>query len=158
MFLMSNNKSKPESGLKAITTYQAGILQSSTHRLLQKYSDEVLRPYGITKMQWMITGTILDAGKDGIRITDLAKTLDTTLSYLTNTINLLESKRILERTTDEQDERVKLVTVHPSFVPKCREIEKDLRNHLREVIYKDITPEEFQTYMIVLHKLSRIQE
>lgn len=155
---MSNSNPKKESEISAITTYQAGILQSSAHRLLQKYSDEVLRPYGITKMQWMITGSVLDAGKDGIRITDLAKMLDTTLSYLTNTINLLESKGILQRTTNSQDERVKFVTVNPRFIPKCREIEKDLRAHLREVIYKDIAPEEFQTYMQVLHKLSRIQE
>lgn len=155
---MSNNKVNTEGGLRTITTYQAGILQSSAHRLLQKYSDEVLRPYGITKMQWMITGSILDAGKDGIRITDLAKLLDTTLSYLTNTINLLESKGILERTTLDTDERAKMVTVSPAFIPKCREIEKDLRAHLREVIYKDITQDEFLTYMKVLHKLSSIQE
>lgn len=158
MNTMSNGNTQKENTTTGLTTYQAGILQSSAHRLLQKYSDDILRPYGITKMQWMITGSVLDAGKDGIRITDLAKMLDTTLSYLTNTINLLESKGILQRTTNDKDERAKLVTVDPRFIPKCREIEKDLRIHLRDVIYKDISHEDFQTYIKVLQKLSQIQK
>lgn len=153
---LSTSDPKHQNKLSTITTYHAGILQSSTHRLLQKYSDEILKPYGITKMQWMIIGSVLDEGEQGVSITDLAKKLDTTLSYLTNTINLLESKGILERTAHDKDDRVKLVTVNTKFLLKCKEIETHLRDHLRKVIYKDITPEEFLTYIQVLQKLSKI--
>lgn len=141
-----------------MTTYQAGTLQAAAHRLLQKYCDEVLMPYGITKNQWLIIGTIFDSGNKGIRITDLAESFATTLSYLTNTINLLESKGILKRNSDSKDERVKMVIVNPKFVPKCYEIENKLRSRLRKTIYSDITPEEFKTYTKVLYKLSQIDQ
>ena len=140
-----------------MTTYQAGTLQASTHRLLQKYCDDVLKPYGITKSQWLVIGTILDAGKKGIRITDLSGTLSTTLGYLTNTINLLESKGILKRISNSKDERTKMVIVSSNFVPKCQEIENTLRSQLRKTIYADITSSEFKTYMKVLYKLSQIK-
>lgn len=140
-----------------MTTYQAGALQSSVHRMLQKFCDETLAPYGITKTQWLVTGTVLDAGKKGVRLTELANTLSTTMSYLTNTINLLESKGILSRISHDKDERAKMVVVNPRFVPKCTEIEATLRSKLRDSIYSNITPEEFRTYMKVLYKLSEIK-
>lgn len=139
-----------------LTTYQAGVLQASAHRGLQKYCDEILRQYGLTKMHWLITGTVLDYGEEGINITDLAQKLSTKLPYLTNTINLLESKNILERRTDENDERTKRVIVAPEFKSKCEEIERTLRNQLRGTIYQNVTPEEFRIYMDVVYKLSKI--
>ena len=139
-----------------ITTYQAGAAQASMHRLLQKMTDDILVPYGITKMQWMIIGTVFDSGKQGIRISDLSISLATTMPYLTTSVNLLESKGILKRKDNTKDSRSKLVTVTPHFAPKCREIEEALRNGLRTSIYAKVDPAEFQTYMKVLYQLRDI--
>lgn len=140
-----------------LKTYQAGVLQASAHRVLQKYCDDVLGQYGLTKMHWLITGVVLDSGKDGISITELAQKLSTNLPYLTNTINLLESRNFLERRTDAKDERTKRVFVTPAFKLKCTEIERTLRNQLRKTIYQDVTPDELRVYMNVLYKLSQIE-
>lgn len=156
MKAVSSNNSHSYSDLSGITTYQAGVLQATAHRLLQKQCDIILRPYDITKMQWLIIGTILDAGEAGVRITDLAKKLDTTLSYLTNTINLLESKQMLVRAIDERDVRAKIVRVDDAFKPKCADIEAALRQGLRESIYAHISPEDFRVYMKVMAQLSEI--
>ena len=75
--------------LGKITTYQAGVAQAAMHRVLQKLCDNILQPFGISKMQWLIIGTALDAGKHGVRISDLAAQLGTTMPYLTTTVNLL---------------------------------------------------------------------
>lgn len=143
-------QASPNAGL---STYQAGVLQATVNRSLQKYSDLSLQPFGITKTQWMVVGTVLDAGPDGIRLSDVAAQLDTTLSYLTNVTNLLESKNILTRTASS-DNRAKLVRVHPDFLPLCEVIEFRLRSDLRSLIYSQISQEDFKTYIRVLHKLA----
>jgi DNA-binding MarR family transcriptional regulator len=123
---------------------------------LQKYCDVVLKPYGISKMQWLIIGTVLDAGPGGVRITDLAERLGTTMPYMTTSVKLLELKGMLVRTGDKRDSRAKLVTVDRRFVPQCEVIERTLRDSLRRTIYRDVDPAEFRIYLKVLFQLSRL--
>lgn len=147
-----------EGDLSRITTYQAGVMQASTHRLLQKKCDDILRSYGISKMQWLIIGTVFDAGTSGVRLTDLAEQLDTTQSYLTTTINLLVSKTMLIRTDNIADSRSKFVSIDPDFAPICNNIEQTLRQALRRSIYAHIDPAEFRIYMKVLYQLSKFND
>lgn len=142
--------------LQGVTTYQAGIAQAAAHRTLQKYCDQILKPYGITKMQWLIIGTVVDADSSGVRISNLADTLGTTMPYMTTSVNVLELKGILVRRNNKQDSRSKLVSVSEDFSHKCEEIEWTLRDGLRSTIYADISPAEFLVYMKVLYQLRRI--
>lgn len=146
----------PITSLHDITTYQSGVVQSAAMRALNKFTNEVLQAHGLTTMQWFIIGTIYDTGTTGMRITDLGKKIDTKLSFLTNTVNLLESKGILERLSHQTDSRSRMVVVTESYRPQCDEIEQDLRSKLRQSIYSRITPEEFRTYIGVLYKLSEL--
>lgn len=143
--------------LQDITTYQAGIAQASAHRLLQKVCDNILKPYGLTKMQWLIIGAVLDAGRQGIRITNLTERIGTTMPYMTTSVNLLESKGILRRAANAGDNRSKVVTLADEFSGKCDEIEQALRAGLRKTIYRDIDPTEFRTYLRVLFQLTSLK-
>ena len=142
--------------LSKITTYQAGVIQASANRKLQKMTDAILLQYGLTKMQWFIIGTVLDAGSKGIRLSELSERLGTTMSYLTNTVNILESRGILDRKSHEEDTRSKIITVNVGYVSKCSEIEKTLRDGMRRSIYSQIDPIEFKTYIKVMDDLASI--
>jgi DNA-binding MarR family transcriptional regulator len=142
--------------LGSITTYQAGVAQAALNRALQKRCDDILKPFGITKMQWLIIGTVLDAGPSGMRVSDLARTVGTTMSYLTNTINLLVSKGCLVRQNHGSDNRSKLVTVDPLFAPKCAGIEERMREGLRKTIYARVSRPDFLVYMSVIYQLRDI--
>ncbi len=142
--------------LDSITTYQAGVVQASINRILQKHSDGILKPYGITKMQWLIIGTVLDGGDAGVRLTDLSRQLDTTLSYSTTAVNLLESKRILARKENKRDSRSKLISINNSFLPQCKIIEDTMRESLRKTIYSYIEPDEFRIYIKVMYQLAHV--
>ncbi len=109
--------------LSRITTYQAGVLQAKMHRTLQKQCDLILNKYGISKMQWLIIGIVLDSGEKGIRLTELSETLGTTMSYITNAINLLELKGMVSRKDNNTDSRSKLISININFVHKCDDIE-----------------------------------
>lgn len=139
-----------------MTTYQAGVMQATAHRLLQRRCDEVLQPYGLTKAQWLVLGTVWDGGAGGVRVTDLARLLDTTLPYLTNTLKALEAKHMVHRMSHEGDGRSRLIAIEPDYEPTLREIEQVLREALRETIYGVVGPEEFRIYTKVLHALTKI--
>lgn len=156
MSTINHTSSSNFEDLSKITTYQSGVIQSAAHRNLKKVTDDALAEHKISTMQWFIIGIVYDSGDNGIRITELAKQVGTTLGFLTNAINLLESRKILIRVGDTEDSRAKLVCVAPSYRNKCRTIEEDLRNKLRKSIYSQISYDDLRTYIKVLHKFANL--
>lgn len=142
--------------LSKVTTYQAGASQAHMNRKLQKACDIILKPYGMTKMQWFVIGHVLDAGQDGIRISDLAEKLGTTMSYLTTSVNYLESRGILDRRDHSSDTRSRLVVINDGYRPICQEIETTLRDGLRKTIYATVSPKDFVIYIKVMNLLSAV--
>lgn len=141
--------------LSDVTTYQAGIVQANAYRILKQAVGGFLQPYSLSMMEWFALGTIYDTGRDGIRPTELAKTLQTTMPYTTTLLHTLEAKEWIERTESTTDNRVKLVRMASGTEPACRKIEADLREKMREHIYSRITREDFQTYVKTLYSLGR---
>ncbi|MEO5691374.1 MAG: MarR family transcriptional regulator [Candidatus Saccharimonadales bacterium] len=145
------------SALSKITTYHSGVTQASAYRIVKLHTAHALRDYNLSCMQWFTIGTVLDSGQEGIRLSDLAKKLDTTLAYMTTTVNLLESRDILNKREHKYDARTKLVSVNPRYNKTCNEIENHLRSHLRERLYEKITHEELANYVNVLSKISDLK-
>ena len=143
--------------LGQVTTYQAGVMQAMVNRALQKRCDEVLKAFYLTKTQWLIIGTVLDAGSSGIKMSDLADCLDTNLPYITNTVNILESKDMLMRKKNNDDNRSKMICINPEFVDECQKIEHALRDALRHSIYADVSTEDFRTYLKVMYQLINVE-
>lgn len=151
--MKSSDYSKKD--ISQITTYQSGIAQASAHRLINRIVTDFLLAYGLTPMQWFAIGMIYDTSPAGIRLSDLAKTLDTTLPYITNTITLLESKGLVKKLTHTGDSRIKLVSIVASKERMINEIESGLRDRLREELYHEdnISREELAAYIHVLYKI-----
>jgi DNA-binding MarR family transcriptional regulator len=154
MNIVSSENFEPLESLVNIPTYKAGVAQSTAYRLLKKFTEDCVKPHGLTMMQWFIIGTIHDAGSHGIGVTELSKLVDTNVPYITNTLNLLEQKQIIIREVRGNDSRSKVVKIAPRFARKVDIIEADLRQKMRATIYADITPAELRTYVTVLYKLS----
>lgn len=140
--------------MKPLTTYRAGAIQANLNRKLQKLCDEILAPYDLTKMQWLVIGCVYDHGSKGIRTSELSEQLGTSMAYLTNVVNILEGRGILARTDDLNDSRSKLIIVTKTYRKKCPEIETTLRNGLRDSIYTKVDPKDFQIYLRVMETLA----
>jgi DNA-binding MarR family transcriptional regulator len=153
----SSNNANKDFRLAQVTTYQSGVAQASAYRVVKHHTAHFLKDYNLTCMQWFTIGTILDAGSEGIRISDLAKQLDTTLAYMTTTVNLLESRGIILKRAHEYEARTKLVSVNPSYKKNCKKIEESLRQRLRDVLYQNIDHDELTAYVSVLYKLSKLR-
>lgn len=158
---MSTDPNHPKIGklpfdIEKVTTYQSGVVQSRAWRTIKRLTDDWLKGYGITTAQWIVIGMVYDSGKKGIRITDLAKQTDTTLSFLTHTVNLLESKSILTRIEHVTDSRAKMVRVADSYMKTCKGIELELRDKLAETLYSKISRDELAIYVKVLFRLGEL--
>jgi DNA-binding MarR family transcriptional regulator len=144
--------------LASMTTYQAGVLQASAHRNLQRNCDEVLRQYELTTMQWLIIGSIYNAKGVPLRLTDLAAVTGTGLPYITSTLNYLEEKRIITRKLNNEDSRSKIIFIADDYIEQLAIIEKDLRKNLRETLYENIDAQDFNTYIKVIVQLADIKK
>lgn len=144
--------------ISTIATYQAGVAQSSAYRNLNKLFSAMLKEYDLTSMQWFVLGTIFDSGEEGIQLTQLSTKLQTGLPFITNTINLLESKGMVERRNSTTDSRSKRVYITGTFLPVCRQIEADLRSKMRGTVYSEISPHDLEVYIAVLYKISQLKQ
>jgi DNA-binding MarR family transcriptional regulator len=139
-----------------IKTYQAGVIQSTAFRAINKITANLLKEYNLSTMQWFIVGTVYDAGAKGISISELARKIDTGISFLTNSINVLELKGMVIRKDHSKDSRVRLVQINPSFKEECVNIETRLRQKMRDTLYDRITPEDLKVYIKVLNQLASL--
>lgn len=141
--------------ISLITTYQSGVAQATAHRLVNRVVADFLLQYGLTPMQWFALGYIYDAGAAGCRLSDLARQLDTTLPYITNTVALLESKGCVKKITHVGDSRIKLVSITSRYRSTVKKIESELRARLRETLYSEdrISRDELMAYIHVLYKI-----
>jgi DNA-binding MarR family transcriptional regulator len=138
-----------------LPTYLAVVMQSRAHRALKASLTAALRPYGITMMQWSLIGLIADQGSEGVRISDLARSLDTSLAFVTTTINALQAKDIVTRTGHTRDNRAKLVSLSPEFAGKVTAIEADIKKALLANLYDGVAGNDLATYFKVVQHIAR---
>lgn len=141
-----------------LSTYNVAVYQSRAARTVQGKATSFLRQHDLTVMQWSILGYVYDAGKKGVRISDLAKILDTSLAFITNSINVLESKGMVYRADHDHDNRAKLVFVTDGYRKKVQDIEKKLREHLLGWMHESMSKEELATFMATLQKIAELSE
>lgn len=144
--------------LQTIPTYHAGIAQSKAYRVLKQLMADLLKKHGLTMMQWSILGLVYDAGKKGIRITDLAEQVDSTKAFITTSIQLLELRGLVVRRTDPKDTRSRLIAINPTSKKAVEAIEAEIRAEMRVRIYDKVTHEELTGYVTVLGKLASLDK
>ena len=143
--------------ISQISTYESGVMQSTAHRILSRINADYLSQYGLTPTQWFIIGFAYDAGAVGVQLSQLKDLLDTTMPFITTSINQLESKGIIQKVSHTEDSRVKIAKLNPLYVKTVKEIEAGLRDQLRADLYakSDISREELSAYINVLYKIAQ---
>ena len=140
------------------TTYQNTLTQARAHRALKTKLSLYLRPHNLTMMQWAIVGSLYRAGETGMRVSDLANQLDTSLAFVTTTLNVLEAKNIVERAHHAQDNRAKVVHLTKDFSPKVPGIEKEVATKMRDWLIPAIGLDELEVYINVIDKIANAEQ
>lgn len=139
------------------TTYHNTLTQARAHRALKTKLSYFLRPHNLTMMQWAIVGSLYKAGETGMRVSDLAAQLDTSLAFVTTTLNVLEAKNIVQRDHHAQDNRAKVVRLTDEFKPKVPVIEQEVAEKLRDWLIPAVGHDDLETYINVIHKIAALE-
>lgn len=138
-------------------TYRMAVMQSRANRAFKLKMAQLLRQHNLTMMQWTIIGLVQDGGKAGLRISDLAAELDTSMAFVTTTVNMLEAKGMVQKTSHERDSRAKLVRITDSFKSKVKAIEKDLHSHIEKWLSDKVGVKDLETYRKVLNAIAEAE-
>lgn len=137
------------------STYQCAVIQARAHRALKAKLSYFLKGHNLTMMQWAIIGVLAEAGKTGMRVSDLASLLDTSLAFITTTVNVLEAKRMVKRTSHGDDNRAKIVTVTDSYKPKVIALEKTLHTQMDEWLKTVVSQKDMASYLRVAEEIAK---
>jgi DNA-binding MarR family transcriptional regulator len=140
--------------LSDLSTTESGIIEARVHRQLQKEVSDYLKPHGLTAMEWFVIGYLYEHSSTDTPLSVIAKNLQTTLPYLTNMINQLEAKGLVERVERSDDNRFKPIQLMPLAENMYNKVESDLRVQLGKFVYKKVSAKDFETYIRVMFQLA----
>lgn len=134
-------------------TYHTGLIQAKAYRALRYYMADFLKKYELTMMEWTLLGHISESSNGGINISDLAELFGVETSLMTNSINKLHSKGLVDRKSDKFDKRIRLVRITKKGASLVKKVEKRLSASLAEWL-SDINPKAIVHYVEVLKYLA----
>jgi DNA-binding MarR family transcriptional regulator len=144
--------------LSELSTYQALVYQSKANRSIKTQFEKTLKHHNLTMMQWSVLGFVKEAGKTGIRISDLAQKIDTSLAFITNSVNTLEAKGMVQRLDHSTDNRAKLICIAPNYRRKIDSIEAELRTALGAWVESRASVDELVMYIKVLKNFAQAEQ
>lgn len=128
---------------------QVGLLA----RLWRTELDNRLRPHGLSQARWLLLLHLAD-GDGGLAQLDLAVLAGVTGPTLVRQIDQLETAGFVQRREDDNDRRVKRVTLTPAGRAKLEDVDK-VASALRSDMLSDSDPKEIEAMMALLAKLTR---
>jgi DNA-binding MarR family transcriptional regulator len=129
------------------------IAQAKAYRKIRAFMDVTLRPYSLTITEWLIIGVAIDAGPNGIRISDIAKTLGVEMPVITNLVHKATQAGWLRRIEDSEDKRVRRVVMTHAGLEKACVIEGELKAATAPWL-KNINKEAIMGYHEVINELA----
>lgn len=123
-----------------LTTYKIGLLQAKAYRLLKQKTSSLLEKYNISAIEWALLGLLFDQ-KEGYKLIEIADLLGVEAPFVTVMIDSLEHRRLVKRTTSNQDKRAKRVVLTAQGVTKVPQIESAIRAEMKDTLHGLTAPE-----------------
>jgi MarR family transcriptional regulator, transcriptional regulator for hemolysin len=114
-----------------MTSTEILLKTSKEQREMNFKVHSVLRPYGLTPMQWAILGTVVS--KPGVRIKDLSDEALSSMAYATITVNFLDAKGLVKKNQNKQDVRSVRVRPTKKALEFFEKVESEILSVLQEV-------------------------
>ncbi len=144
---------KIQNAIQHNKTYTAGLLQARVYRLFKSYTQEKLKKYHISTIDWALLGLLYEI-PDGIRPSVLAEQLGVESPFVTVIIRKLRKLELVENITDKKDSRVKIMHLTEKGRDVIPKIEEYLKQETRKLV-KDISRADLMTYLSVLEHINR---
>lgn len=130
-----------------LNAYSAGLLQGKAYRTLNAHLAKALFPFDLSIPEWKLLGQLYDHGN--FRLADLAERLNVEPPLVTTLIDSLEKKKLVTRTQDETDKRVKVIALTAKGKKQINIVEPAVKKKIAYLL-KGISKTELLTYVKVL--------
>lgn len=142
---------KINTAVKNRKTYTGGLLQAKVYRIIKIFTNEKLRPYHISTIEWALIGLLNDNQK-GIRPSELAEMLGVESPFVTLLIRRLHKLEIVDIKKDTTDNRVKMVYLTKKGITMVPKIESFIRSEVGMLV-EGISHKDIICYLSVLEKI-----
>jgi MarR family transcriptional regulator for hemolysin len=95
----------------AAKQFRFGYLIHDVSRLRRIIMDDIMRPYGITRSQWVMLSTLSRSGNTGMTQVDLARLLEVGKVTVGGLLERMETTGHIERRPDNSDGRARRVFI-----------------------------------------------
>lgn len=141
------------SDLDNMTMYEMCLLHSRADRALRLVVSRELEDYDITMMQWLLLSTVNKSANGGMRMTELAETLDVTMPQITALMNDLVKLKLAKQKVNASDRRSRRLSVTPLGKRQLQIIEPRVDKALKKWL-SDIPAGDIKPYLATIRLLS----
>lgn len=121
-----------------------------THRLIQRYLQQKIEPYGVTLGMWYFLRALWET--DGLTQSELSTKVGTMEPTTLTAIKAMERGGIVERVRNEHDRR----KINVYLTDRGRDLEKELLPLAKEVVdaaVQDFAPDDLDTLLRLLNTI-----
>jgi len=138
--------------------HRVGIIQSRAARNILEFREGILKGYGLTSSEWFVLGYVRSqTRKGGIRVGDIATTLDVQSTYVTGILRKLEAKELVKWVTDKTDRRARIITTTKKGTAVCTAVETELLKQ-DDAWLGQVSDAAMRGYLSVLETLARTDQ
>lgn len=141
------NDKKSNIAAQQLNAYSTGLLQGKAYSRLHTSLTRTLHPFRISIPEWKLLGQLYEHGE--MKLSDLAVYLSYDPPMVTKLVKLLERKRLVKRTQNKNDERVKYITITQDGNKLINTLEPAVKKTMNEIL-NGVSREELLTYIKVL--------
>lgn len=134
------------------TTYQMGLLQAKTYRIIRGHLAKILSAYDLSIPEWTILGQVFE--QEGIRLAEISVILSVEAPLVTTLADQLEKKGLVARSDDPQDRRAKLITLTEKGKDLVPKIEDNANQKIKELM-QGISEQDLMVYNRVLEFIAK---
>lgn len=116
-----------------IPSYLSGALFMKAYRLLRANVAECLSAYDINPTSWVLLGIIRES-KDGVRLIEVANTMNVKAPLVTTLVQDLIAKDLIELLPHHSDKRVKLLMLTPNGKTLMKKVEASMEKCLSGIL------------------------
>lgn len=91
-----------------LNAYSVGLLQGRAYRVLNTHLNKALYEFDLSIPEWKLIGLLCEHGP--MRLAEIAERLSVEAPLVTNLIDNLEKKSLVERKNDKSDRRAKIIS------------------------------------------------
>ncbi len=126
------------------------MLQGKAYRSLNTHLNKALYEFELSIPEWKLIGQLFEHGP--MRLAEIAERLSVEAPLVTNLIDLLEKKELVERTFDKNDRRAKIIISTKKADRMIPEIDKKVKVIMNQLLV-GVTREDLISYIKVMQAI-----